>query len=614
MLALSPVASKALVTMLDRESYPEARLATTRWNAISRIDVVERSGSVPWTRNPNAPYPEPEQALIVIDGDATTPLLAWDGDPESLPFLDWTISSVAPQALRPESALVIGPGGGIDVLTLLRQSVSRIDAVEVNPIISDLVSAGPLAELGGSLFARDEVRLEVAEGRSFVRRRRAVGAEPYDLIQLSLIDTWAASLSGAYSLTEGYLYTVEAFDDYLGALSDHGVLSITRWLHQPPRETLKVVTVASAALAGRGVGDPARYIAVLRLGNIGNTLIKRTPFTSEEIERLVRVAGERGFRFLHLPTAAGDNALSDFLNAPSAEARAEFIDAYPYDVRPATDDRPFFFQFGRWRDLGRDAWGEAQILLSGRLVLLALLVQALALAGLLVFAPLAIAARRRRGAGGGGSADRALPSRGSGHALVYFGAIGFGFMLLEIALMQRFTLFLGQPVFALALIFVALLGGAGLGSSQARRLGGERPGAPWTFAAIALASVAYVAVLPAVFGACLGLSFAGRALISTALILPLGFLLGLPFPLALIRMQRAGRADLTAWAWAANGCASVLGPIVAVLLAFDLGFTGVQVLAAGAYLAAGWTLARWLPHGAGRPAASSAPHERTLSA
>lgn len=585
-LSLEPVDSKALVTMLDKARFPDARVVATRWNAISRIDLVEDSGTVPWTRNPNSPHPEPEQALIVIDADATTPLLAWDGDPASQPFLDYTISSVVPQALAPRRALVIGPGGGIDVLTLVRHGVEQVDAVEVNPIIAELVSEGPFADYGGGLFARQDVRLIQAEGRSFVR----AGGAPYDLIQLSLIDTWAASLSGAYSLTEGYLYTVEAFQDYLELLSEDGVLSITRWLHQPPRETLKVVTVASAALAARGVEQPARHVAVIRLGNIGNTLIKRTPFKDEELAALLRVATQRGFRALHLPTAAGQNPISNYLEAASEREREAFVEDYPYDVRPATDDRPFFFQFGRWRDLGVEAWREAQILLSGRLVLLALLAQAALLSLVLILLPLLVVARRQPVCG---------ERTGPWGALAYFGAIGLAFMLLEIALMQRFTLFLGQPVHALALIFVALLGGAGLGSSQARRLGAARPGAPWVFGAIAGGAVAYTLLLPPIFEACLGLAFAGRALLSLALILPLGFMLGLPFPMALMRMQDAGREDLTAWAWAANGCASVIGPIVAVLLAFDVGFTGVLLLAAGVYLAAGWILARWLP-GCGR--------------
>ena len=557
-LPLRPVASKALVSMLDPASFPQARVAFSGWNSLSRVDVVESSGPVSWSLSPHATTPPPPQSLIVIDGDAATPVIERRGRPHELAVLDDSLSSAAAQAFRPPRTLVIGSGGGIDVLTALRHGAAQVDAVEVNPLIAELVSSGRYAKLGGQVFADPRVQLHVEDGRSFTRR----SADRYDLIQLSLIDTWAASMAGAYSLSEGYLYTVEAFSDYLGHLTPEGVLSMTRWLGSPPRESLRVSAVASLALERRGISDPGACVVVLQLGRLANTLVKSTPFSSAELEALRGVAQRRGFSFIHLPGARADNDISRFLRAAD---RSAFLADYPAQVDPTTDDAPFFFQFARWSELAelRRAWESSTH--SGRLLLLLVLAQAGALSLLLLGAPQW--RRRREGA------------RFPWGVVAYFGGIGLGFMLLEVSLMQRYTLFLGNPTYAFALVLATLLIGAGVGSALQPQLEGR---ASWVFGGLAAAIVLHALVVPALLDRALLLGSAGRIALSVATLLPLGVLLGVPFPLALARLAR-GPERVVGWAWAANGCASVIGPVLAVLLAIDVGFTWVQLGAAVVY-------------------------------
>jgi hypothetical protein len=569
-----PGPGKAMREVLDPVRYPEAKIAHTEWNAISRIDVVERSASVRWIVNTKTGTEVPSQTLIVIDGDAATPIVA-GGDVSRLRFLGDMISAAPLAAFRPKHTLVIGAGGGVDVLAALHHGATSIDAVEVNPAIVALMR-GPRADESGRLFHRPDVRLHLAEGRSFVRH----GHERYDAIQISLVDTFAASTSGAYSLMEGFLYTVEAFEDYLARLEPHGFVTITRWLSPPPRETLKVVTVAATALRRAGVARPADHFVILGQDLVGNVIVKREPFTPEEVARLREVAAARQFDVIHAPGLdVPPNPFTEYLTAADPDA---FVDAYPFDVAASTDDSPFFFQFGRWKDVFSvtQGLGEMGMTLSGRLILLLVLAQALVASLLLVVLPMARRRHELREAGGD-----------SPRVLALFFLIGASFMLLEITFMQRFTLFLGHPLYAIALVLAVLLCSAGAGSLAARRL--LPPGGrawPLFLALVALILIEDV-LCRAVFAGALGLGLGSRLALGVLLIAPLGFLLGMPFPAALMRLGKD--SPLVGWAWAANGCASVIGPIVASLLAIDVGFSAVMLVAAAGYAAAYAVFPRW---------------------
>ncbi len=567
-LPIQPGASKQLGSMATREDpFPHAKLIYHAWNALARVDLVEGVPEVEWTRNRLRPTKPQLMPTLVIDGDAATPLVNAAASPEELAYLDHTLPSAPLQAFRPEHVLVIGAGGGADVLTALHFGAKRIDAVEINPDVIDIATRKFATRTGG-LFSKPGVNLIHGEGRSFVARSQ----DRYDLIQISLIDTWAASASGAYSLAEGYLYTVEAFQDYLSHLGEQGVLSITRWGGVPPREILKLCTVAVAALRQRGAQPPGEQIVVLAMGRFGGVLIKPSGFSSADLAALDRVIAEQAFGKVYYPGSTGVELFSQLLNSPDID---RFAREYEYDITPATDNRPYFFQFGRWGDLLRGgAWSEHQLFLSGRLVVAAVLVQALLCALLLLF----VAFRS--------PALRSSPTTLRWRVLGYFLGIGIGFMLIELCLMQRITLFLGSPLLATSIVLATLLVGAGIGSALSTRFVAAGTTPRGLFMLLALAAVLVAFALPPALGLLIGWPLSARLLVTIVIVGALGVLLGMPLPTAMTRLAALTGDGWVGWAWAANGAGSVLGPVLAAVLSIDFGLSLATLAGGVCYLTA----------------------------
>jgi len=566
----NPDSNKSLTNFLDRSMYPAARRTFAGWNAYSRIDVVENTGAVSWLVNPRFPNLPLPRTQIVIDGDAATSVVGYSGDPVALEFLKVLPSALTYQALHPSSALVIGAGGGVDVFTALVNGAREIDAVEINPLIVELMQ-GPYAASSGRIFAQPAVKLHLGEGRNFVRSVE----KSWDLIQLSLIDTWAALSSGAYSLSENYLYTVEAFRDYYHHLTPQGALAISRWFREPPRESLRLCTVALEALRREGVAAPERHFLVYASDFVATMVMRREPFTRQEVSSFLSEGESRGFRVLYDPFTTRSNSFQDFFSATDREA---FYRSLPYDVTPVTDDSPFFFLQHRWRDLNPWALfqpGVALVEIPGKLLLLLVLAISLCFSAILLLLPLVLKQRE------------SLRGRESLPLLVYFFGVGVAFMMVEILLMQKFSLFLGHPVYAISLVLFSLLIFSGLGSLSSRLLVGDsarRLGlAVIVLAAVVLASFA---LYPVVFRAFLGRSFAVRALVALLAIFPMGFLMGVPFP-AGIREATRRNPRIVPWAWAVNGFASVASSSLCVLLAMEFGFSAAAVLAGACYLVCG---------------------------
>lgn len=575
--------NKALTNMLDTSLFPRARRVFTGWNAYSRVDVVEETGAVAWLTNINFPTLPLPTTQIVIDGDAATSVVSDGGDPVEREYLRVIPSALSYQVLHPGSALVIGVGGGVDALTAVVHGTKEVDAVEINPLIVDLMR-GPYAARSGHLFTRPGVTLHLGEGRSFVRS----AARSWDLIQLSLIDTWAALSSGAYSLSENYLYTVEAFQDYYRHLTARGVLAITRWHRAPPRESLRLCTVAREALSREGIAAPERHFVVYASSNVATIVMKREPFTSLEVSGFFREGERRGLWILYDPFTTRDNAFHAFF---SARDRTAFYRSLPYDVTPVTDDSPFFFLQHRWKDLSPQALfrpGNALVETPGKLLLLLVLAISLGLSVVLLLLPLLL--KQRSG----------LNQPGSFRSLLYFFGVGVAFMMIEILLMQEFSLFLGHPVYAISLVLFSLLMFSGAGSlatpvligDSARRLG---------MAMVILAGVvvASFALYPSLFAAFLGRPFSIRALVALFAIFPVGFLMGIPFP-AGIRQASLRATRIIPWAWAVNGFASVASSSLCVLLAMEFGFSSAAFLAGVCYLMCAGVFLLRKPVGAGR--------------
>ncbi len=579
---LRPLAYKDLTQTLRIMG---TRVAAERSGPLGSITVVESPG-VPFRHAPGlslaAAREPPVQLGLYIDGDGPMPVVRYTGDPEPLAYLDGLTWALPYHLLDRPRVLVLGAGGGEAVLQALYHRARSVDAVEVNPQLVNLVE-GPLADFSGRPYSRPGVRVHIAEARAFVAGSRG----RYDLIQLALVDAFGASAAGLTALAESYLYTVEALGVYLDRLAPGGILAITRWIDLPPRDLVKLAATAIAALEGRGVADPGAHLALIRSWKTGTLLVSNAPLTPAQIERLRAFCRERAFDVAWYPGMPAEEAnrynqlaqpyFYEALRALLGPQRQDFVARYKYRITPATDDRPFHFHFFRWQSLPE--WlrlrerGGVSLMEWGYPVLVATLIQAAVIGVALILLPLVLAGKR-------------LPRRGRGTVLGYFALLGLAFMFVEIAFIQRFMLFLGHPLYAVAAVLAGFLIFAGLGSRLAGRLAWDArrivTAAALTIAGVALA---YLMLLPQVFHALAGLPDAGRVAVSLLLIAPLALAMGMPFPLGLKRLADEAPAFIP-WAWGINACASVVAAVLATLLAMHLGFTAVVVLAGLGYLLA----------------------------
>ena len=563
---------------VDQRSSPLGSLATVA------------SPTVPFRHAPglslNAPTPVPEQLAVFTDAEALSTLTRFDGDFGKLAFLDYQSSSLPYHLLQRPRVLVLGAGGGADVLQALYHDARSVDAVELNPQFIELVN-DEFGEFTGRLYAHPGVTVHSGEARGFV----AASNRRWDLIQVALLDSFNASSAGLYALSENYLYTREAFTTYLSHLEPGGVLAITRWTKVPPRDSLKVFATAIDALRRAGVTDPASHLLMIRSWNTSTLLARNESFSNQDIERLEAFCRERWFDLVHYPgidaaEANRYNQLPEPWYFSGAQAllgpeREAFEDGYKFDITPATDDRPYFSRFLKIHTLPEllalKERGGLPLLEWGYLVLIATLLLALVASFLLVLLPLSL----RRG-------DGDVVGTVQWRYVGYFTAVGTAFMFIEIAFIQKFILFLHHPLYAISVVLCAFLVFAGLGSLASSRWRGRRPALAVAMG-ICLFAVLYALFLPGLFGVLAAAPAAVKIALSATLIAPLAFLMGMPFPIGLNAV--AGHAPAwIPWAWGVNGCASVVSAIMAMLLAVHLGFAVVVYLAVALYLLAGWLL------------------------
>ena len=559
-----------------------------RSSPLGQITVVE-SARIPFRHAPGQSLAStrepPPQLAVFTDGDAMSALTRYDGRRAPLAYLG-DLTSAAPYHLRDRPrVLVLGAGPGADVLQALYHDAAAIDAVELDWQVVDLAER-EFAAFSGKPYSAPGVRVHVAEARRFI----ATHPDRYDVIEVALLDAFGASAAGLHALSESYLYTVEALGGYLQHLAPDGLLAITRWVGLPPRDMLKLFGTAVAALERQGVAQPGRHLALIRGWRTATLLVRNGPYTEPEIAALKAFCRARSFDVDYYPGIRPDEAnrynvleaswLHDGAVALLGPARDEFVDRYKFDLSPPTDDRPFFFHYFKWRTLREllalKERGGLPLLEWGYPVLIATLVQAIAAGALLILLPLLIA--RRSAPPGVNDVSRA---RVGG----YFAALGSGFMFIEIAFMQKFMLFLGHPLLAVAVVLFAFLTFAGLGSRYAgRRRPVTAPARTATrpVAAIGLLAFVYIVVLPQIFRQLVPLPDAARIALSTALIAPLAFAMGMPFPRGLAGLALRAPA-LIPWAWGINACASVVAAVLATVLAVHFGFDAVVALAVAMY-------------------------------
>jgi len=533
----------------------------------------------------------PAQLGIFIDGDGPTAITRMDDKQQSLAFLDFMTWALPYHLHPPGRVLVLGAGGGSEVLQASYLGAEQVDAVELNPQIIDLVRDS-YAEFAGLLYSADNVHVINSEARGFISKT----PYRYDLIQVALVDSFGASAAGLYALSESYLYTVEALQSYLRRLEADGYLAISRWIKLPSRDAPKLFATAIAALEGMGIEDPGQQLALIRSWQTSTLLVKNGQFTPADIEALQKFCSERGFDVAWYPgiDASQVNRFNIMARPQLYEAaqallgpqRDAFLANYKFNLQPASDDRPYFFHFFTWRALPEIirlyGQGGAPLLDTGYLVLIATLLQAGVASLLLIVLPLAFYR-----ASAVTTASRAQRWR----VFLYFTAIGLAFLFLEIAFIQKFILFLHHPLYAVAVVLTAFLLFAGGGSTYSQKLAGRGAGITWPVTIIAVTSLAYLFALDNVFDHLTGLADEWRILVSLLLIAPIAFCMGIPFPLALGRVA-AQTPQLIAWAWGINGCASVISAVLATVLAMHFGFTFVVLAAVCLYAGAALSLPR----------------------
>jgi hypothetical protein len=537
-----------------------------RWTPTARLAVFEtppfaqgRKATFGWGIGSKAPKEYVEQFWLEQDGSAGTPITRLDRPVEDIQHLFFDVTSVGYQVGKPQRVCIIGTGGGRDILTALKAGATEIDAVELNGVTVELVSQ-ELGAFSGDVYHLPGVNAVVAEGRSFLTRADG----NYDLIQVSLTDSWAATAAGAYSLSENNLYTLEAMRLYWQRLSDDGMVSISRWsMGERRMESARLALLAVDALAHESVEDPRRHLAVLQAGAVATLLVSRQPFDEARLAKFGAVAAERGFGWIWPPQGQ--------LRGPTAKVLADGPQALTdtgFDLSSPTDDRPFFFHTVPL--IG----GPAPELFEGlseneRAVspLRGLLVITCGVAVLAFLVPLAL----RRRVGHGHSFWR-----GCG----YFSAIGMAFMFVEMPLIQRFVLFLGHPSRAAVLVLATLLCGAGLGAFASGRVGVER--------AAKLAIVVPIVIIATALGVdvlisvALGQSYAVRAAVAVAALLPAAFVMGFAFPVGMVSFAEQDKP----WFWALNGFFGVLASVFSLALAMELGFRMVIWTGVASYLVA----------------------------
>ncbi|RJP76623.1 MAG: hypothetical protein C4524_09880 [Candidatus Zixiibacteriota bacterium] len=538
--------------LLRAEQDDRAPVIYTHWDALAKVKIYDFA---------------PDYRGLNIDNAANSPVYAFDGNwdrPDSLKY-EFGID-VSHLIGRCDSCvfLSLGAGGGVDVLQALQAGATEVHAVDVVPHINWLMLEGDLADFSGRIYHDPRVEVVTEDARAYVRRFR----DKFDVIYSLSSNTFAALASGSFALAENYLFTTEAFRDYWRALSPRGFLMMEHQFYMP-----RLVSEALAALESLGVADPRAHIAVYDLPKMRRKIIlmSRQPLTEEiRYHALGPLTPER-YRDLHLLYPAPDSLQGNLINRLVLEGWQAARDSSAINLSPCCDNRPFVAQLGLWKNIQWGKLGEVKkpyeftgFPLSKLIIAIILLV-----VGALVLPLNLLPFLVKR--------DRLGPA-----PWLYFFTLGLAFMAVEVVLIQQFTLFIGPSAWSLVTILLILLAACGLGS----RFAGRIPAA-WAFSGIVIWLLLDALVMRHLFYALGGLTLAPRLLVSALLIAPLGFFMGMPFPLGGVK---AG--PRVAWGFAVNGAASVVGATAVVIVSFTWGFTAALLAAAGLYALAGVLLAR----------------------
>jgi hypothetical protein len=566
--------------------FPQAKHLLTKWNAVSRIDILE-STALRYAPGLSLLYDKalPLQFGLSIDGGELSAITSMGNRQDSsLEFLSFLPTSLAYSYVKRPRTLIIEPKGGLDVLSALYFNAGQIKVIERNPLILTFLRK-ELAKPSGNLYLQKNIQCISAHSRSALKQEKG----KYDLIVFSLTDVFGASGTGLHGFSENYLYTVESFAHILNRLSSNGIISMTLYLLPPPRQEIKLLATWIEAMERNGL-DPASHTIALRTWGTISFFVKKSPFTQEEIQKLKEFAAKCLFDLVYYPGIKTEEVnLHNILDNPlyynltlqllSPPEREKLYKGYLFQIKPATDNRPFFsnsFKLTKLKVTYRVLGQKWLPFLQGEFLVLLLLIQSVFIAFILILLPQLVYQRQ-------GQRKKSTSVK----TFFYFGSIGMAFMFVEIIFIQQFILFLGHPLYSTSVIIFSLLFASGVGSYFSKKILGQdlRRNLRKSLLICAGLVVLYLLLLPPFYKTLIHLSLPIKMGLTFLTVFPLGFLMGFPFPTG-IRLLAEQEEGLVPWAWATNAFSSVVNSISALIIAFWVGYSLVLVLASAGYLLA----------------------------
>ncbi|HEX2106297.1 MAG TPA: hypothetical protein VHF28_01070, partial [Nitrososphaera sp.] len=530
----------------------------TEWNSFSRIDVVEGGGGS-----------EGLVAKVFIDGGAGTNIISWDGNTESRQELSTWMQYLPFKMMQDPKVLVIGSGGGRDVVASLVSGSKDVTSVEINPIIYETVKS--YGDRAGNVYSHQYVRSYVDEGRSFITR----SSEKYDIIYVPFVDTWASVSSGGLSVSENFLYTLEGFQQYYDHLSERGKIVTVRWLIDAPR----FISTYAELLEQNGIPQDQLHRHLIMVTSDSYTqdpsvtmvVFSKTPFTDEEISFLSQSFSQYDYKPILVPGQVMREPYTALLSGDIT--LDQFYGQFATKVYPVTDDNPYFLSFEK------PLPPAVEILLYASIGIVAIFV-------LIPF----VWIRRIKAVAAGHQEEGHINTKrseiGIATVIPYFAALGVGFILIELALLQKLILLMGNPTMTFALLLFTILISSGGGSLVSSRIAkNNMRNLVFVIGGIAGLGMLYVFLVPSIIYSALAEPLEIKAAVSVGILAPIGFLMGMPLPTGM-RLLKVHRPDFIPWMWAINGAFSVLGAVLAIALGIMYGSSFAMILGALVYLIA----------------------------
>jgi hypothetical protein len=559
-----------------KDQYENPRTyALEKWNTLSKVGVTNVLTDIPqyWGKSPKAPLTPVRQRWLNIDGNAGTNLRQFSRL-EDIEHLRYDVTSAAYYIAPPGRAGIIGVGGAKDIQCAIVFHHSPVIGIDVNPIFIQLLRR-QFADFGG-VAARKDVILVVDEGRSYFSRSE----DHFSIIQMALVDTWAATGAGAFTLSENALYTTDAWKIFYQRLADGGILTVSRWFNpNDPSETGRILSLAVATLLDVGVKQPRQHIALISVENIATLLLSRSPLDAKQIARLRQVTRELEFQPIIMPDEISPvPLLARIAGARSREELESVAAQSPLNISPPGDEKPYFFNMLRLKHIGyvmKHGMGIASGNLVATVFLAGLIAVLLLLLLAVVLLPLILKYR--------GSLASVVRSPGFVPGALYFSLIGAGFMFIEIGVMQRMSIFLGHPVYALVVLLLTITLSSGCGSLASDYLPKTRRLFFCYPIVIGAGILLFRLILNYLHAFAIGYPQSLKVLITIASLFPLGMAMGMCFPLGMYLVRRHQDTQ-TPWYWGLNGIFSVLASTLAIFTSIYFGISTTFYLAAGCYL------------------------------